>query len=73
MSKSSWKSKIEKKWGPHKHCPICGKAMPTDNKFCSQECKDNYLSDQKGQNKFFRQLNFNINTENYFVIVKPQR
>jgi predicted nucleic acid-binding Zn ribbon protein len=51
MSKSSWKKKIEKQWGPHKHCPICGKAMPPHSKFCSQECKDNYLSDQKSSKK----------------------
>jgi predicted nucleic acid-binding Zn ribbon protein len=51
MSPSSWKDQIQKKWGPHKHCPICGKAMPPDRKFCSQECRDNYLQDQKKQKK----------------------
>jgi predicted nucleic acid-binding Zn ribbon protein len=51
MSPSSWKDQIQKKWGPHKHCPICGKAMPNDRKFCSQECRDNYLKDQKKQKK----------------------
>ena len=38
MSKSSWKDQITKKWGPHSHCPICGKAMGTDKQFCSQSC-----------------------------------
>ena len=52
MSQSSWKDQIKKKWGPHNHCPICGKAMPTDRKFCSQACKDNYLSrEKKGKKK----------------------
>ncbi|TXT66512.1 MAG: hypothetical protein BAJALOKI1v1_280010 [Promethearchaeota archaeon] len=51
MTPSSWKDQIEKKWGPHKHCPICGKAMPPDRKFCSQDCRDNYLQDQKKQKK----------------------
>ncbi|MBD3196537.1 MAG: DUF2116 family Zn-ribbon domain-containing protein [Candidatus Lokiarchaeota archaeon] len=48
---SSWKDQIQKQWGPHKHCPICGKAMPRDNKFCSQGCKDNYLQSQKKKKK----------------------
>jgi hypothetical protein len=33
MSQASWKDQIKKKWGPHSHCPICGKAMPTDKQF----------------------------------------
>jgi len=51
MSKSTWKDQIKKKWGPHGHCPICGKAMATDKQFCSQTCKDNYLTSQKKQKK----------------------
>jgi predicted nucleic acid-binding Zn ribbon protein len=51
MSQSSWKDQIKKKWGPHSHCPICGKAMPSDKTFCSQSCKDNYLSREKKQKK----------------------
>jgi predicted nucleic acid-binding Zn ribbon protein len=51
MSQSSWKDQIKKKWGPHSHCPICGKAMPSDKTFCSQTCKDNYLSREKKQKK----------------------
>jgi len=41
----SWKDQIQKKYDPHLHCPICGRAMPPDRKFCSQDCKDNYLAD----------------------------
>jgi predicted nucleic acid-binding Zn ribbon protein len=43
MSQSSWKDQIKKKWGPHSHCSICGKAIPPDKKFCSQSCRDKYL------------------------------
>ncbi|MFX0043289.1 MAG: DUF2116 family Zn-ribbon domain-containing protein [Candidatus Hodarchaeota archaeon] len=51
MSQSSWKDQIKKKWGPHLHCPICGKAMPNDRKFCSQSCKDNYIEQDRKQKK----------------------
>ncbi|MFW9823355.1 MAG: DUF2116 family Zn-ribbon domain-containing protein [Candidatus Thorarchaeota archaeon] len=51
MSQSSWKDQIKKKWGPHSHCPVCGKAMSTDKKFCSQGCKDNYMEREKKQKK----------------------
>ncbi|MFX1574638.1 MAG: DUF2116 family Zn-ribbon domain-containing protein [Promethearchaeota archaeon] len=51
MSQTSWKDQIKRKWGPHSHCPICGKAMPTDKKFCSQTCRDNYLGRERKQKK----------------------
>ena len=51
MSQSSWKDQVKKKWGPHSHCPICGKAMPTDKKFCSQTCRDNYMNQERKQKK----------------------
>lgn len=51
MSQSTWKDQIKKKWGPHSHCPICGKAMPTDKQFCSQNCRDNYYAGKKKQKK----------------------
>ncbi len=51
MSNSSWKDQIQKKWGPHKHCPICGKAMAPDKRLCSQACNDNYISQEKKQKK----------------------
>ena len=54
MSQSTWKDQIKKKWGPHSHCPICGKAMPTDKQFCSQNCGDNYHGTQKKQKKKLR-------------------
>ncbi|MBY9008774.1 MAG: DUF2116 family Zn-ribbon domain-containing protein [Candidatus Lokiarchaeota archaeon] len=51
MSQSTWKDQIKKKWGPHSHCPICGKAMPTDKQFCSQNCRDHYHTSQKKKKK----------------------
>ncbi|MHA1296736.1 MAG: DUF2116 family Zn-ribbon domain-containing protein [Promethearchaeota archaeon] len=51
MSQSSWKEQIKRKWGPHLHCPICGKAMPSDKQFCSQACKDKYLLKEKKNKK----------------------
>ncbi len=51
MSHSSWKDQIEKKWGPHRHCPICGKAMASERRFCSQGCNDNYLTQEKKHKK----------------------
>ncbi len=51
MSQATWKDQIKKKWGPHSHCPICGKAMSTDKQFCSQNCGDNYHASQKKQKK----------------------
>ena len=49
--KSSWKDQIQKKWGPHLHCNICGKAIPPDKKFCSQACRDKYLQYEHKQKK----------------------
>ena len=51
MSQSSWKDQIKKKWGPHSHCPVCGKAMPTDKKVCSQNCRDNMMESERKQKK----------------------
>ena len=49
--KSSWKDQIKKKWGPHLHCQICGKAVPPDRRFCSQGCRDKYLQVELKQKK----------------------
>jgi predicted nucleic acid-binding Zn ribbon protein len=51
MSQSSWKDQIKKKWGPHIHCPVCGKAMSTDKKVCSQNCRDNMTESDRKQKK----------------------
>ena len=51
MSNSSWKDQIQKKWGPHTHCPVCGKAMAPERKVCSQACNDNYIAHERKQKK----------------------
>jgi len=51
MSQSSWKEQIKKKWGPHSHCPVCGKAMQSDKSVCSQACRDNYTAREKKQKR----------------------
>ncbi|MBY9007561.1 MAG: DUF2116 family Zn-ribbon domain-containing protein [Candidatus Lokiarchaeota archaeon] len=51
MSNSSWKDQIQKKWGPHKHCPICGRAMAREKSLCSQSCNDNYTAQEKKKKK----------------------
>ncbi len=48
---STWKEQIKKKWGPHLHCSICGKAIPPDKKFCSQACRDKYIGLESKQKK----------------------
>lgn len=48
---SGWKDKIQTKYGPHHHCPICGKAMPVGKKNCSQECRDSAITYEKKQKK----------------------
>ncbi|MCD6461595.1 MAG: DUF2116 family Zn-ribbon domain-containing protein [Thermoplasmata archaeon] len=24
----------------HKHCPVCGRAMPLEEEYCSEECRE---------------------------------
>jgi predicted nucleic acid-binding Zn ribbon protein len=31
----------------HKHCPICQKPIPLSEKFCSPNCEQLYLENQK--------------------------
>jgi len=31
----------------HKHCIVCGKAVPPEKLFCSQECEDRFNQQQK--------------------------
>ncbi|MEM4311083.1 MAG: DUF2116 family Zn-ribbon domain-containing protein [Nitrososphaerales archaeon] len=32
---------------PHTHCRICGKAIPVNREYCSNECKDKETKMQK--------------------------
>jgi predicted nucleic acid-binding Zn ribbon protein len=51
MSKS-WKTSLkQKKWGEHKHCLVCGKAVNLEQDFDTQECKDKYQKLDKDKNK----------------------
>ncbi|GAB4327651.1 MAG: hypothetical protein Kow0069_34640 [Promethearchaeota archaeon] len=36
---------------PHKHCSVCGRAIPLDREFCSQECADHYRGFEKKKEK----------------------
>jgi len=48
---SSWKDKIQKKYGPHEHCIICGRAIPEGKQYCGQDCKDSAISYEKKKKK----------------------
>ncbi len=49
--KTSWKASLNRKWGPHLHCVICGKAVPPDRNFCDQDCQDQYAKGEKKKKK----------------------
>ena len=42
------------KFPPHKHCPVCGKAMAENASFCSDECNQYYSNRTKRQKRFNR-------------------
>lgn len=49
---TTWKEQLkQRKWGEHKHCAICGRAVPLDRDFCSQGCRDSYQKTEKDKNK----------------------
>lgn len=51
MSKS-WKESLKnRRYDPHKHCIVCGRAIPMEQDFCSTECKDQYTKTDKSRNK----------------------
>lgn len=35
----------------HKHCPVCGKSMAMDTRFCSQECEKTMGGQRKKQQR----------------------
>ncbi|MEA1993164.1 MAG: DUF2116 family Zn-ribbon domain-containing protein [Euryarchaeota archaeon] len=37
---------------PHKHCMVCGKAIPTDKSFCSEKCEEHYRKRVKKQKMY---------------------
>jgi predicted nucleic acid-binding Zn ribbon protein len=49
---TTWKDQLkQRKWGEHKHCVVCGKAIPMDRDFCSQTCRDGYQKTEKDKSK----------------------
>lgn len=38
---------------PHKHCLVCGKAIPMDKNFCSEKCERYYEQKVKKQKRYF--------------------
>ncbi|MCK4310562.1 MAG: DUF2116 family Zn-ribbon domain-containing protein [Methanomicrobia archaeon] len=38
---------------PHKHCVVCGKAIPTDKTFCAEKCERYYEKKMKSQKRHF--------------------
>jgi predicted nucleic acid-binding Zn ribbon protein len=43
-------SKKDEKSGriiPHKHCPVCGAAIPMDKEYCSSECAEADMKQKK--------------------------
>ena len=54
--KKNWKSALKsRKWGEHKHCNICGISIPSDEDFCSEECRGKYFkteNSKQSKNKF---------------------
>ncbi len=37
---------------PHRHCPVCGKAIEPDKVFCSDECEQIMARERKRQRNF---------------------
>ena len=38
---------------PHRHCLVCGKAIPADKNFCSEKCERYYEKKIKTQKRYF--------------------
>lgn len=49
MSLSEKKKKVKESATipPHTHCKVCGKAIPEGQIYCSKECRDKDLNQQK--------------------------
>ena len=54
MSKTTQQQKKQKwikKWEPHKHCTVCGLAIPPNKEFCSNKCTNEYFDWKKKKEK----------------------
>lgn len=44
---ASKKSKRTARIVPHRHCPVCGAAIPEDKEYCSAECAETDIKQKK--------------------------
>ena len=52
VSRKSWKKSLKSRaYDEHKHCIVCGKAVPMDQDFCSLDCKDSYSKKDKKKSR----------------------
>jgi predicted nucleic acid-binding Zn ribbon protein len=72
-SKKSWKENLQsRKWGEHKHCIVCGRAIAMGQDFCSQPCKDKYGKAEKDKDKKGKwQIVFIFVIMIVFIVVLP--
>ena len=48
----SWKDSIKnRKYDEHKHCIVCGRAIPITQDFCGQDCREKYGKVEKDKDK----------------------
>ena len=48
----SWKKQLtDRKWGEHKHCNVCGRAIALGEDFCSEECREQYFKVENKKGK----------------------
>ncbi|UYP46351.1 hypothetical protein NEF87_002636 [Candidatus Lokiarchaeum ossiferum] len=48
LKNKTWKESLKsRKYDEHKHCMVCGRAVPMDRDFCTQDCKEKYSSADK--------------------------
>ncbi|MHA1733666.1 MAG: DUF2116 family Zn-ribbon domain-containing protein [Promethearchaeota archaeon] len=67
-----WKQKLRQKIPPHKHCSVCGKSIPLDREFCSQECADKYRGfEKKKGRKSYIQIGFLVVMMVVFMFIFP--
>ena len=72
-TKRSWKKALKvRPYEEHKHCIVCGRAVPLEQDFCSTECKDSYqTADKKKGKKNNLQCIFLVVTMLIMIVVIP--
>ncbi len=52
VKNKSWKDSLKtRRYEEHKHCIVCGRAVPIERDFCTQDCKDSYSKADKKKGK----------------------